>query len=154
MTTENLPPVPWQASTGLIQAINDWAAASHTLARAKGWWDKYLDERRRVNLTPEIVLSKLMLTVTEVAEAAEEVRDGQYEIRFEHPDKGVKYALSPNWAELRNGFKPEGFPIEIADAIIRLLDMAQAAHVDIGYAMAVKLYFNQFRKHRHGGRQA
>ena len=43
---------------------------------------------------------------------------------------------------------------ELADIIIRALDMAGACSVDIGKAVAVKTAFNRTRSHRHGGKKA
>lgn len=46
------------------------------------------------------------------------------------------------------------FEEELADVIIRALDMAGFYGVDIGKAVAVKDAFNQTRSFRHGGKQA
>jgi len=62
-------------------------------------------------------------------------------------------AITPENAE-RYGFvaKPEGIPIELADVIIRVLDIAGHYGIDIQEALAVKAKYNKGRPHRHGGK--
>jgi len=56
--------------------------------------------------------------------------------------------------ELRigEGGKPEGFESELADVIIRVLDLAEALGMDMGKTMAAKMKYNETREHKHGGR--
>jgi NTP pyrophosphatase (non-canonical NTP hydrolase) len=72
------------------------------------------------------ILSWLMLIVTEVAEAAEEVRVGNK----------VKFAE------------------EMADVIIRALDTCYALDIDIDAAVAAKMEKNKARPIKHGGKLA
>ena len=64
----------------------------------------------------------VLLTISEICEAHEELRDG-------HDPQYRYYAvhIDPTSNGLR---KPEGFPVEIADAIIRLLDLGAKFDVD------------------------
>ena len=79
---------------------------------------------------------KLMLSVSELAEALEELRSGNHpQLIYYKPDK-------PN--------KPEGFPIEMADTIIRLLQLCVALGIDIDYAVALKDSYNKSRPFKHG----
>jgi len=68
------------------------------------------------------MLGKLMLVVTELAEAAEAVR---------HND-------------------PDNFAEELADAMIRLLDIAGTCEINIGRAINDKMAVNRGRPQRHG----
>lgn len=72
--------------------------------------------------TRENMLEKLMLVVSEVAEAAEDVRHA----RWEH------------------------FPEEIADTTIRLLDIAGSLGIDLEAAIEAKMEKNRKRPYRHG----
>ena len=48
------------------------------------------------------------------------------------------------------GGKPEGYPTELADIIIRTLDLAYMLSIDIDAAVQEKLAFNATRGHKHG----
>lgn len=105
--------------------LNDLARECHTVAASKGWvWDP-------VNFG-EI----LALVHSELSEALEEYRDGKL---FDEVYKGP------------NG-KPEGIPIELADAIIRILHFCDCFSIDINNAVIQKLEYNKTRPHRHGNK--
>ncbi len=70
----------------------------------------------------ENMLEKLMLAVTELAEAAEDVRHA-------------------NW---------EHFGEEIADCVIRLLDICGALNINLQKELANKMRINEKRPYRHG----
>lgn len=115
------------ATARTLSALQD---ACHGAARSKGWHDG-ADWSN-----PQRQLAALMLITTEIAEAAECVRVGQIQ-----PMRGP-------------GGKPEGLPSELADAVIRVLDMAGAMGINIEAAVAEKVAFNATRPHRHGGKIA
>lgn len=48
--------------------------------------------------------------------------------------------------------KPEGIPAELADIIIRVLDICGANGIDIARALADKMAYNETRDYRHGGK--
>lgn len=77
---------------------------------------------------------KLMLIVGEVAEAHEELRSSTDIHHHYHRADG----------------KPEGFAFELADVLIRTLDLAAAVGIDIGFAVEVKRGYNRQRPHKHG----
>lgn len=80
----------------------------------------------------------LMLCVTELAEAMEEVRLGRepYE-EYETEDK-------------RGLLKPEGIPAELGDCIIRILAYMGSLGVDMTSVINKKLDYNETREHMHG----
>jgi NTP pyrophosphatase (non-canonical NTP hydrolase) len=88
--------------------------------------------------TPESVITKLMLAVGELSEAVEEIRNG-------HPYDKVYFA--------EDGKKPEGFGIEMADAVIRLLDVAEMLGIDMQDAIILKHNYNVTRPYKHGGKK-
>lgn len=98
----------------------------HDVAVEKGWW-----EGAEENIVPE----KLMLIVSEVAEALEEYRKNKMEMYY-------------------NGDKPEGFGVELADAIIRILDLSQWLGLDMEDLVTAKHTYNKSRSWRHGGKLA
>ena len=117
------------------RSINDWVEACHTLATSKGWWDDTISDSI---LTPDELLSKLMLVVTEISEAAEEVRIPGFD-----PCKAL---VVDN--------KPEGFPVELADAVIRIFDICGRLGIDLDAAIETKHRYNETRAIRHGGKLA
>jgi NTP pyrophosphatase (non-canonical NTP hydrolase) len=106
----------------MIYNLSEFAKQVHALARAKGWWDK-----------PRTLSETIANTHAELSEAWEEVRKGRAinEIYFE-------------------GKKPCGIPVELADAIIRILDFCEGFDIDIDQALCIKHRYNQTRSYRHG----
>ena len=107
--------------------LNALAARAHDTAKRKGWYDQ-------TRTIPEL----LMLVVSELSEALEEARK---------PDA--------RWGEVYYGDndKPEGLPIELADAIVRIVDMAAHLGIDLDEAVRLKMAYNERREVRHGGKR-
>lgn len=77
---------------------------------------------------------KLLLICGEVIEAQNELRDGHETNEIYFGAKG----------------KPEGFVIELADAVIRIFDLAAELGLDIQAAIASKAEYNESRPYKHG----
>jgi NTP pyrophosphatase (non-canonical NTP hydrolase) len=75
----------------------------------------------------------LALVHSEVSEALEAYRDQM-------------------WSQVRSDGKPIGVGPELADTIIRLLDVCDIWNVDIEYELIRVLEFNKTRPYRHGGK--
>jgi NTP pyrophosphatase (non-canonical NTP hydrolase) len=107
-------------------SISEWRAEILAWARSKGWDDE----------APNVG-ERLMLVVTELAEAMEDYRNGLdlTEMTFEGPNR-----------------KPCGFPSEIADAVIRLIHICGRFEIDLEGAMIVKHAYNETRPAKHGGK--
>lgn len=101
-----------------------------------GFWEGYGDWDAPGSVIPE----KLMLIVTEAAEAMEAYREKG------HVPGGLVW--------VGEGGKPEGIPFELADIIIRVLDLAGALGIDIERAVFEKHQYNLKRPYRHGGKLA
>lgn len=106
--------------------INELAERIHTMAIEHGWWDN--------PDSPEEWALKILLIHSELSEAVEELRE---------PVPMAEYYAAPD-------AKPSGWAVEIADAIIRSLDLLAAAHVDIDDIINTKMKYNADRPHRHG----
>lgn len=79
----------------------------------------------------------LLLTVGEIIEAHNELRAGRLPIEVYFSE----------------GNKPEGFGVEVADAIIRLAQMAHALDIPLEYLIGLKMAFNDGRPPMHGGKK-
>jgi NTP pyrophosphatase (non-canonical NTP hydrolase) len=103
----------------------------HSLAREKGWYDS--QEGRKP-------LEMLALIMSEIGEAVEEVRKDN-----------TPYSV--DFTEGLGNNKPEGEFVELADAIIRILDYAEYRGVDMAEVIRLKHEFNKTRSYRHGGKK-
>lgn len=107
--------------------MSDLQRDSHNITLEKGFWDK------REDGTYPSLGEKLMLTVSELAEAMEELR--------KNSDPTLVYTVDG---------KPEGFGVELADAVIRIADLAEKCGLDLGALIRLKMRYNATRPHRHG----
>lgn len=87
--------------------------------------------------------NKLMLIVSEVAEAQDELRKGHPADHTYYPTfvPGVRVALRD---------KPEGVPSELADVVIRVLDFCYTEGIDLEAIIEEKLSYNATREYKHG----
>ncbi len=88
--------------------------------------------------------NKLMLIVSEVAEAQDELRKGYPADLTYHPSDhfGAPASEGPH--------KPEGVPSELADVVIRVLDFCYTEGIDLQSIINEKLAYNATREHKHG----
>ena len=100
----------------------------HNDAKSLGWYDE-----GKVKSDVE----NIMLTVTELSEAVEELR----------------CPVVRNLYFNEGSAKPEGYGVELADAIIRLLDLCAYRQIDIESLINRKLEYNLTRGYRHGGKK-
>jgi NTP pyrophosphatase (non-canonical NTP hydrolase) len=115
----------------MTQSIRDLQRAVHQTACEHGWWDDFGPGAAHR-------LAKLALVHSEVSEAVEEVRDGTLYLRYPPDGSG----------------KPEGMVVELADAVIRIMDLCEAWGLDLQEAIEIKHAYNQTRPYRHGGKKA
>lgn len=114
----------------MVDALNCLAETCHDGSVENGWYE-YDDEH------PELKPADfLMLMVQELTEAYDHLRDG--------------HGLTEVWYQ--EGVKPDGFPVEMADTIIRVLDYCAYLEIDIGTLVMQKLAYNRTRGKRHGGK--
>lgn len=107
-------------------------------AREHGFWKAH----ERVHPTVAACYIKLGLITTEVAEATEALRDGI--------DHGSKVQGQMMWQITVDTGKPEGFGSELADIVIRVLDLADYAGLSLSSVLAAKTAYNRSRPHMHG----
>lgn len=112
------------------------AKEAYDIAVDKGFWA----HRAADGSEPCNPIGKLLLIHSEVSEAAEELRTGETEMRH--------VVGLPGWP-----LKPEGLPSELADILIRTLDLAHGLGIDIEKAVQEKMTYNKGRPKLHGGKK-
>ncbi len=96
------------------KTIRSWQQDIHALAKEKGWWET---ERN----IPEV----LCLIHSEISEALKEYHKGRLLDIYYNKDK------------------PEGMFVELSDAVIRILDLAEKCEVDLEHIITLKHQFNK-----------
>lgn len=94
--------------------------------------------------------NRLMLIVGEVAEAHEEVRDGNGTTSYYTDSEGERWDNQVHPEDGEPLRKPEGLPSELADIVIRAGDMAYTEGIDLEAAIREKMEYNATRPHKHG----
>lgn len=105
-------------------AVNALVVACHGAAQVQGWWWTDLNTGESVTLNVYSFSNKLMLVVSELAEAMEGDRKNLMDDKLPH-------------RPMRE--------VELADALIRICDMAGGFGLDLAGAVCEKLTYNATR---------
>lgn len=106
--------------------------ASHDNARRKGFWDQYSDSNGRVVAAIESVPSRLALIHSEISEGLEAWRKNLMDDKL--PDV-------------------DGLDAELADTVIRIMDLAEAMGYNLAQTVLAKMQYNLGRPKMHGGKR-
>lgn len=123
------PDIPMRFKDWQYEAFRSLQRDCWQVSEEHGWHD---------DLHEHTFLEKLVLVHSELSEALEEYRDGR--------------GLTEVYYREQDG-KPEGVPVELADAIIRICDLAEIYGMDLAGALKEKQFFNETRPYRHGGKR-
>ena len=121
--------------------LNELASVIHNNARAKGFYD-----------APFNTAEKLMLIVSELSEALERDREPGNAA----PVPNLMLDAVDSWGDpikfamhFKTNIK-DTFGDEMADAIIRILDLCAAKNINIDRHIKLKMRYNATRPHMHG----
>lgn len=107
----------------MAMALTNISNLVHSMNVEAGWWsDIKTGESLKDN--PLFIASKLLMVHSEISEATEAHRKGKNDDKLPHRS---------------------GVEVELADAMIRIFDLAGAMNMDIGWAIVEKLVYNQQR---------
>lgn len=120
--------------------------AVHELAKEKGW-----------HTVETSLVERIALVHCELSEAVECIRNDEPGIwqkgKITSPilsEDIVKiFPISDKWS---HHVKPEGVLVELADAVIRVMDICESQGWDLEQAIKLKHEFNKTRPYRHGGK--
>lgn len=104
----------------------------HQIAKSKGWYKK-----------KPTVGDLIALCHSELSEALEEYRG------FAKCNKKCLRIIAKD--SLQDN-KPVGFSVELADCIMRILDMCEYLKLDIATAIQMKIEYNKTRSYKHGNK--
>lgn len=113
--------------------INELAQEVHKNAVSKGFYEGEKDTG-----------ALLMLIVTEVAEACEADRKDRF------ADWGGFALDGPTWVEAFDLHIKDTFEDELADIMIRVMDLAAFKGIDLESHIEAKMHRNSLREYKHG----
>ena len=105
------------------KTIDTWCAVAHEDSKSRGFHD-----------TKRNIGEAVALIHSEASEALECWRTGT--------------PITESWTG-ENG-KPEGFPAELADLVIRVMDLCGEYNIKLGQHIAEKMLYNRTRPYKHG----
>jgi hypothetical protein len=127
-------------------------------AQKKGWHEDRPEDPTLLKIWQG---NKLMLMVSELVEAHDEIRTGHTADDTYYPEPplpsslvaevGVTKARELITADNKGkAQKPEGVPSELADTVIRIFDFCYTEKIDLGAMIQEKLEYNRTRAYKHG----
>lgn len=130
------------------KGLNDLRDEATAIAKAHGFTDSSVGE-------------DIALMHSELSEALEDYRQGHAatDLWYEEPGhsnvkcKSMLIKLEDGSFDLKNPRKPCGIPSEIADVIIRALHFCGKHGIDIESAVREKMFYNESRPFKHGGKK-
>lgn len=124
--------------------LNEAVKYAYEIAEEKGWHDQ-----------PRSELEVHALIHSEVAEATEAIREGKniaHQLKKEEREAGFYDFVLHDIEDFEpvEGLKPEGHPIELVDAVIRIFDWFGEKGIDFEKLFKAKCEYNKTRPYRHG----
>jgi len=125
----------------------------HRHAIEKGFW-KGTDYPEHAPSEKDVAM-KIALIHSEVSEALEELRRRRLEIYRKCTADGTYHPYHSaicSCYKTKEKQKPEGLVVELADAVIRIMDLCEALGLPLEEALILKAEYNDKRPYMHGGK--
>lgn len=120
--------------------FNGLARDIHEANKKKGFYD-----------TPREIGTTLMLVVSELTEALDSDQKSKHADVAKFLEETKHLSLDDKeWKETFEMFIKDTFEDEIADALIRLLDLVGWLQIDIDFHIGAKRHYNTLRPYKHG----
>lgn len=136
--------------TDIMEQITELSKEVNDGNRERGFWDNY-EALKGVPSTKQAFISQmLMLVVSELSEGVEALRKDNVVTEY-HKETFKKWR--DNGATFKVEFEEhikDKFEDELADAFIRILDLAGGLGIDLGFYVNNKLTYNSMRDRKHG----
>ena len=129
----------------LMNVVGEAAEAQEEWRRGKGFDETYWAVNAEVG------------DMFQWSEEGLQVRNYDWDYRFSN-DVPKWLPMTPerlrNMPNMIRHLKPEGIPSELADIIIRVLDICAYHGIDIAHAISDKMAYNETRPYRHGDKRS
>lgn len=123
----------------VVSQLKQASRTIHSHNREKGFWDK-----------PRETGTLLMLCVSELAEAMEADRKSRFaDLDVYHSERNLNPEMDKSVFEK---YIKDTFEDELADTVIRILDLCGALNINIDDHINLKLEYNKTRSRMHGGK--
>jgi NTP pyrophosphatase (non-canonical NTP hydrolase) len=136
-----------------LDSIIYLTSAVRTLVTSKGWREKFGGDTLPPRTGPWFA-AYVALAQSELSEALDAYRDKIWSDSKIVPGHTLAAIPAINVPEMYvpETSKPIGVGPELADALIRIIDMADIWNVDLGYELKRVIAYGHTRPYRHGGR--
>ena len=159
--------------------INQMSVDAHANSKAHGWWEEDRDilsslmlivtevseaaeDYRDGKMKTYHTITRNSSIVRGTVQWMENPKTGGKDLVYDYgdgsPDVRVLDLGNPTDMEFLQScgyeLKPEGFPTELADVVIRVGDLAGRLGIDLAAVIGEKMAYNITRPYRHGGKRA
>lgn len=137
----------------MLTHINEIAEAAHNNAKEKGFWEE-----------GQNIPKHLLLIISELTEAMEADRKNKFSVCGSltkaaaeiYPDRNLELIAIEEptlFAKLFEEHVKDTFEDELADSLIRILDLCASRNIDIKWHINMKMHYNNTRTYKHGGKK-
>jgi len=120
----------------VYRSLNEYRDKAYNYAKSNGFHDE-----------EHSLATRLMLTVSELSEVLESDRKNNWTKEAIHYNEGFSDESYKKWFEENVKDTVED---EIADALIRLFDIAGKYNIDLDFHVIAKMKYNEMRPYKHG----